>query len=228
LAVVVAAALTACGGGGGFHYVKNARYGAYFKVPSSWGQFSLNDLVHRTYEEDPQKEPSVQGMTAVLQHQWYVGYDGSGKADPDHLPLGGDHPVVRVKARQLLKAERDHFTMDMLRVADLPITLDALDQARSDEQQAAQKEPRAQAVDPTFQTLRDVDLHRRGFRGVHYIFNMRHDSSSVALQTYDVVGWVNEALTVEYFMVMTCLNPCFTAYQSEFATVTSSFTVREH
>lgn len=228
LTVAVVAAVMAGGcGNGGYHYTKNTKYGVYFKVPSTWGRFSADDLLLHTYEDSPDKQPSIQGLKAVLQRQWYVGYDGSGPANAVHLPLGGDRPVVRVKARELLKSERDHFTLDTLRVADLPITQDALDQARTDEAQAKQNNPRGQAVDPNFQTLRDDELHKKGFRGVHYTFNLRVDSAGVTLQTFDIIGWVNEAVTIEYLMVTTCTNACFTVHQSDFTTIASSFTVRE-
>jgi hypothetical protein len=187
-----------------FTYVTNSSQHTYFKVPSGWQQISAGALA-----------AAVGGNSKPQAGVWTVGYDGSARAEADHV-LGAENqqPFAYSVVATVNQTTTNELSYNDLRDFFLPVT-------------AAARSSAAKSGFPltNFRLIGDSMLElAQGVHGVREIYDYSYPDGSV--NTFDQVALTNADDTEVYLLLVHCLASCYSKHQSEIDTVMKSFTVR--
>lgn len=224
LAVGLALLASACTGSG-YHYVKDSKDGAYFKVPESWKLYDENDLLAH-----PPSNLSRQDLRDLKKITWAAGFDAnpapsvknilSPIADIANLDLAKGHPVGMALVRPLSQREHDSFSLRATRSLNVPI--DAYVQAGL-----------GKVVD-------GKDFSRAGgFRGEHVVAEIPVDKSghpvddpmvdrsAIRLAKVDQTVITDSDTSKLYVLFISCSDRCYDKNKDTIKTLVDSWTVRE-
>jgi hypothetical protein len=200
LSFAAAAVLAGCFGTK-YHYVKNSKDNAYFRIPDEW----------KLYDEDAVLEKLAKGATEEERDQireitWQVGFDGAPKPSLNHFfDPRASYPAGRAQVYNLTVEESDLVSLSALR--NFSVGIDDLIQSGSgsilDEQR--------------------VELDG-GFHGLHVIAKVVGSDDGDVL-TYNQILLLDQATTKLYEITVVCGSACYDHHEKDIKRIIKSWTV---
>ena len=201
-ALLLGVSVTGCGAPQ-YTYVANSSQSTYFKVPNGWHKIGATALQHAMEE--------ALGSSGA---GWQVAYEaGTDPTANDFLSFGASQPFVFAEIGTLTSTASQGLSYDSLRDFFLPVT-----------STARQGEPPGFPLSG-FKQIRDENLTPGlGVHGVRETFDYTLNGGPT--DTFDEIVLTNAEQTVVYFIVLHCIQSCYTSDQTAINDVMSSFTIR--
>jgi hypothetical protein len=202
LSALVTVGLTGCGAPS-YTYVADSAAKAYYKVPTQWHQISQKDL-----------NAALKAAGASSDGIWSAAFDAStAPSGSNFLAPTLTKPFVFSEVLTPSPAGSAEISYNLLRDFLLPVTSNAR------QQDAAGGFPLT-----NFQQLRDQTITaRQGVHGVRETFQYTFPGGVV--NTFDEDVLTDADQTVVYFLMIHCIDSCYSQNQNNINTVMSSFTV---
>jgi hypothetical protein len=201
-AVLAMTGLTACGTPQ-FNYVADSSAGTYYKVPYGWHEISQQDL-----------NTALEAAGGSGAGVWSTAFDAGTSPSASHF-LAGDvsQPFLFAEVGQVSSTVSNELSYNMLRDFMLPVT------SNSRTQDSESGFPLT-----NFKQIRDQTITAgQGVHGVRETFQYTFPGGFN--DTFDEDVLTNADQTVVYFLMVHCLNSCYSQNQNDIDTVMSSFTV---
>jgi hypothetical protein len=184
-----------------YHYVKNGKDDAYFRIPDEW----------KLYDEDAVLKKLAKGSTEEERDQireitWQVGFDAAPKPSLNHFfDPRAKFPAGRAQVYNLTAEESDQVSLADLR--NFSVGIDELIQSGS-----------ASIVDEE-----RVELDE-GFRGLHVIAKVVGSDDGDVL-TYNQILLLDQATTKLYEITVVCGSACYDHHEKDIKRIIKSWTV---
>jgi hypothetical protein len=194
--------LSACGSPA-YTYVADSSASTYYKVPSEWHQISQKDL-----------NAALQAAGGSGAGVWSTAFDaGASPSGSNFLAPSITKPFVFAEVGTLSPTVSNELSYNTMRDFLLPVTSDARTQ------DAAGGFPLT-----NFKQLRDQTITaKQGVHGVRETFQYTFPGGTV--DTFDEDVLTNADQTNVYFLMIHCVDSCYSDNQNNINTVMSSFTV---
>ena len=194
--------LSACGSPA-YTYVADSSASTYYKVPSEWHQISQKDL-----------NAALQAAGGSGAGVWSTAFDaGTSPSGSNFLAPNIAKPFVFAEVGTLSPTVSNELSYNTMRDFLLPVTSDARTQ------DAAGGFPLT-----NFKQLRDQTITaKQGVHGVRETFQYTFPGGTV--DTFDEDVLTNADQTNVYFLMIHCVDSCYSDNQNNINTVMSSFTV---
>lgn len=206
-----------------FRYVANSETETYLKVPRSWATFKQTELnaAEALVSGESGQSPSAVDTFVEGLLQWRVAFDADPSPSLNHVVELSVEPVVDVRVRRLLSAERDQVSLSSLR--NLFVAYDDLKEEADLE--AAGRPVGSPTASSQFRPIDERELQfDNGLRGIRLIFGLRGPDG--AFYTFDQTALLDGKTERVYALLIRASEKEYFTNSTLLDEIATSFTVK--